>query len=1200
MGWEFWIDRGGTFTDIVARDPLGVLHTRKLLSENPDHYTDAALAGMRALLNVAPGEPLPTEEIDAVKMGTTVATNALLERKGESCVLVTTQGFARALDIGYQNRPDIFALHIQKPDVLHQHVIEAHERIDAKGTVLEALDENHLRGQLEAAYQQGYRSVAILFMHAWRYGFHEQKAAEIAGEVGFLQISKSSDVSSLIKFVSRGDTTVADAYLSPVLLRYIRKVQGELGDTHLLFMQSGGGLAAAADFRGKDSVLSGPAGGIVGATQTCALAGFEKMITFDMGGTSTDVAHYNGTLERTHNREVAGVRLRAPMMQIHTVAAGGGSIVSFDGQRFQVGPESAGANPGPACYGRGGPLTVTDCNLFLGRLSPDYFPHVFGPSGKEALSRDAVCEELEKIAAKMQQPQALEDIARGCLRIAVANMASAIKKISVQRGYDVGTYTLCAFGGAAGQLSCEVADALGMKRVYMHPFGGVLSAYGMGIADLRHEVQQTLERPLAEISTQELTHLFSGLATEARSGLADEVLSETRVDFSVQLKYEGTDSPLDLPWDEATDMALKFTEAHQARYGFTLPQRDIVIATLTAEAVGTPRGSGQSKHQPSEPPLKPIAQTRLHTHSGSLEVPVYSWAGCEERVVIKGPALIINPLSTIVVDEGWQANAGMDLVLERVEARREEMPVDEGADPVLLEIFNNLFMSIAEQMGETLAQTAASVNIKERLDFSCAVFDAQGRLIANAPHMPVHLGSMGETVTALVRQRSMRPGEVYATNNPYQGGTHLPDITVVTPVFMPGDERPLFFTASRGHHADIGGICPGSMPPNSRVIEEEGALLDGLKIVEDGVFREDVVREVFGKEPYPGRDVSQNLADLRAQVAACARGLRELHKMIDHFGLRVVVAYMHHIRAYAANCVRTVLHHLQDGQFTYAMDHGAQVTVKITVDREARRAVIDFRGSSPQQDNNFNAPAAIARAAVLYVFRTLVDKDIPLNEGCLEPLEIILEEGSILAPRYPAAVVAGNVETSQVITDALYGALGRLAAAQGTMNNLTFGNARHQYYETICGGTGAGSGFHGTSGIHSHMTNSRITDPEVLELRYPVLLECFDLRAGSGGAGQWRGGDGVVRRIRFCEEMTVSILSGRRDVPPFGLAGGETGATGENILSRAQGEKQRCDGRASFEVFPGDTLEIRTPGGGGYGLKTGAETAKREPVSETD
>ncbi|WP_282606509.1 hydantoinase B/oxoprolinase family protein [Pelagibius sp. Alg239-R121] len=1192
--WQFWIDRGGTFTDLVARRPNGSLVTHKLLSENPEQYKDAAIQGIRDLLDVAPEDAIPTAAVEAVKMGTTVATNALLERKGERTLLVVTNGFRDALLIAYQNRPQLFSRKLERPERLYEQVVEIEERISAEGEVLQPLNLEKARGDLQAAFDAGFRSAAIVLMHGYRYHDHERQLARLASEIGFPQISVSHQVSPLMKLVSRGDTTVVDAYLSPILRRYVDQVAAQLGNARLMFMQSNGGLTDAKLFQGKDSILSGPAGGIVGAVQTAAMGGLDKIITFDMGGTSTDVAHYNGEYERAFETQVAGIRMRAPMMQIHTVAAGGGSILHFDGARYRVGPDSAGANPGPTCYRRGGPLSVTDSNVMLGRVVPEFFPKVFGPDADQPLDGDAVREKFTGLANEIHEAtgdrRSPEDVAEGFRRIAIENMANAIKEISTQRGYDVTEYTLCSFGGAGGQHACEIADTLGMTKIFLHPFAGVLSAYGMGLADLRALREQAVEGSLNDKVVSEIASVLDELAGEAVEELSAQGIGADRIHVlrKVHLRYAGTDSSLIVDFGDRAQIIEGFEQAHRQRYGF-VTDKDHIVEAISVEAVGT-TDSIEDKHLAvstrSEPP-RATAQVRIYAGGAWHDAPVFEREALQAGDLVDGPAIVIEPTSTTVVEPGWQAvlSPRDHLVLDRVVPLERAVAVGTDVDPVMLEIFNNLFMSIAEQMGSTLENTSYSVNIKERLDFSCAIFDPEGNLVANAPHMPVHLGSMSESIRTIIRERdgTMSPGDVYVLNAPYNGGTHLPDITVITPVFDPSGENILFFVASRGHHADIGGISPGSMPPNSRTVEEEGVLIDNFMMVEQGRFRETETRDLLASGTYPARNPKQNIADLKAQIAANEKGVQELRRMVAHFSLEVVHAYMGHVQDNAEEQVRRVLDVLADGSFTYDMDNGAQVSVAIKIDKAARRAVIDFDGTSPQLESNFNAPSSVCRAAVLYVFRTLVDDEIPMNEGCLKPLDIRIPDGSMLKPEYPAAVVAGNVETSQVITDTLYGALGVLASAQGTMNNFTFGNEEHQYYETICGGSGAGADFDGTDAIHTHMTNSRLTDPEILEWRFPVLLERFEVRPGSGGAGRHHGGDGARREIVFREAMTAAMLSNHRKVAPFGLSGGGSGALGKNWVERTDGTVVPLSGTDSVEMTPGDRFVIETPGGGGYG-----------------
>lgn len=1205
-GWQFWIDRGGTFTDIVARAPDGCLYTQKLLSENPDQYADAAVEGIRRILGLQRGLPIPADAIAAVKMGTTVATNALLERRGVRTLLAITAGFGDALRIGYQNRPRLFDRHIVLPELLYERAVEVEERLSAQGEVLTPIDLDAARGGLVRAFEDGIRAIAIVFMHGYRFPQHERALAQMAREIGFTQVSMSHQVSPLVKLVGRGDTTVVDAYLSPVLRKYVDQMAGEVGEgVRLLFMQSNGGLVEARRFHGKDAIFSGPAGGIVGMVRTATEAGAERVIGFDMGGTSTDVSRYDGEFERTFETVVAGVRIRAPMMHIHTVAAGGGSICRFDGIRLRVGPESAGAVPGPACYRRGGPLTVTDCNVILGRLQAEFFPRVFGPQGDAPIDVAVVETQFGAMAAEVARAtgagRSARELAHGFLRIAVENMANAIKRISIQRGHDVTAYTLACFGGAGGQHACLVADALGMKRILIHRLAGVLSAYGMGLADLRVLKQKAVESPFDEALGRQLQRTLEELERVAVAEMTAQGVAASNITVLryLHLKYKGTDLALLIPFGERRAAMEAFAAAHRARFGFDVPGGVQIVEAASVEAVGGSDGPTT----PSSPPVAVASPPPVHARraiwfgGAEVETPIHSRDDLQFGHAIDGPAIIIEASATTVVEPGWRAkvDALSNLLLERVEALPKRAAIGTDADPVMLEVFGNLYMSIAEQMGVALQSTSRSVNIKERLDYSCAVFDRGGALIANAPHMPIHLGSMGESVKVIIaaRQREadgrgMRPGDVYALNAPYNGGTHLPDITVIMPVFDGGAssgcaDEPLFYVASRGHHADIGGITPGSMPPGSRTITEEGVLIDNFLLVDAGRFREEETLALLRGGRYPSRNPDQNVADLKAQVAACAKGAEELRRMVRQFGLPVVNAYMQHVQDHAAEAVRRVLDVLHDGEFAYEMDDGSVIRVRITIDRASRRARIDFSGTSPQRPNNFNAPPAISRAAVLYVFRTLVDDDIPMNDGCLLPLEIVIPEGSMLRPRYPAAVVAGNVETSQTIIDALYGALGVLAAAQGTMNNFTFGDGEHQYYETLCGGSGAGPDFDGTDAVHTHATNSLLTDPEVLEWRFPVLLERFEIRHGSGGKGRYRGGNGVARHIRFRAPMTAAILSNRRRIPPFGLQGGEPGRAGRNAIRRASGAVEAVAATQAVEMAPGDVFIIETPGGGGFG-----------------
>jgi len=1255
--WDFWIDRGGTFTDVVGRRPDGSLVAHKLLSENPGAYRDAAVQGIRNLLGLQAGEAIPEGVVAAVKMGTTVATNALLERKGERTLLVTTKGFRDALKIGYQARPNIFAKQIIKPDMLFERVVEVDERVRADGTVEQAPDLTTVRGELERARGDGINAVAIVFMHAYRHPAHEQQIAKLARDLGFAQVSVSHEVSPLIKLVSRGDTTVVDAYLSPILRAYVARVAEEMGAgggadlspltgrgrpsearsgeglspstpdgeapspgslptplatlspqagrgkeadhaIRLMFMMSSGGLTAAELFQGKDAILSGPAGGVVGMAETGREAGFSHLIGFDMGGTSTDVSHFDGEYERAFETEVAGVRMRAPMMLIHTVAAGGGSILHFDGARFRVGPDSAGANPGPACYRRGGPLAVTDANVMLGKLIPDFFPKIFGPKQDLPLDADAVRTGFTKLSAEIGR--SCEEVADGFIKIAVENMANAIKKISVQRGYDVTRYALNCFGGAGGQHACLVADALGMTKVLIHPFSSLLSAYGMGLADIRATRQQAIEEDFDGGALQSIATIGTRLAEDAEAEVIGQGVPKSAIVVHVRahIRYAGTDTALVVNAGALTgvrvtlvslaEMQASFETAHKARFGFIDPAKQLVIEAVSVEAVGGGTKFSEPVLALTQDPLPaPVRQTRFYSAGRWHEAGVFTRDQLKPGHKVTGPAIIIEPHQTVVLEDGWQAEitAKNHLVLARVVALNRQHAIGTHADPVMLEVFNNLFMSIAEQMGVALQNTAYSVNIKERLDFSCAVFAADSSLVANAPHMPVHLGSMDRAVETIIRENkgAIRPGDVYAINAPYNGGTHLPDITVCTPVFDDDQREILFWVASRGHHADVGGISPGSMSPNATTIEEEGVYLDNFKLVDRGRFCEQEFSAALTGAKYPARNPLQNINDVKAQIAANEKGVQELRKMVALFSLPVVKAYMQHVQDNAAESVRRVIDRLHDAEFSYEMDQGTVIKVKITVDKAKREANVDFTGTSPQQPTNFNAPEPVARAAVLYVFRVMVDDDIPMNAGCLRPINIIIPKRSMLSPEYPAAVVAGNVETSQAVTNCLFGALGALAAAQGTMNNLNFGNAKYQYYETICSGSPAGPGFDGTDAVHTHMTNTRLTDPEVLEFRYPVLLEDFHIRKDSGGKGRWKAGDGIRRTIRFLERMDCTLLTGHRRIRPFGLAGGEPGQIGENWARRADGRMERLQGCDAIVLDAGEAVIIQSPTAGGYG-----------------
>lgn len=1194
--WQFWIDRGGTFTDVVAKTPAGELLTRKLLSENPEAYEDAALHAIRDYLNVEDGQPIPAEHIKAVKMGTTVATNALLERKGERTILAINEGLTDLLEIGHQARPKTFALNIEKPELLYDGVIAIRARLNANGEVLRELDLARTRSSLAQAYNRGYRSIAIVLMHAYKFPLHEQQLAELASQVGFQQISTSHEVSPLSKIVPRGETTIVDAYLTPILRRYVDKIAESIGSRDepgkLLFMQSSGGLTDSKKFRGRDAILSGPAGGIVGATHTAKIAGFNKIIGFDMGGTSTDVSHFAGEYEKAYETEVAGVRMRVPMMFIHTVAAGGGSILAYDGNRFRVGPDSAGANPGPVCYRRGGSLAVTDINVCLGKIQPQHFPKIFGPDQNEYLDRDAAIKAFSEIAAQIGDNRTAERVAEGFLDIAIEHMAQAIKKISVARGYDLKEYVLNCFGGAGGQHACLVAERLGMNRIFLHPLSGVLSAYGMGLADVSTERQKVVEKELTNNLIPGLNLEMSSLIQANSLDLTEQGLRHDDIQHKswVLLRYKGTDTTIQISVDDADKMRLRFEKEHMRQYGFIATDKAIILETLGV----TSYGGGEI---PSEKivtqavvlPARPIDTQQTYSGGEWHETPVYTVESLTYGHEFSGPAIIIEPTGTIIVEKNWKAvvTQHKHLVLEKITQidNRNTTDAEIKCDPVTLEIFNNLFMSVAEQMGIVLRNTSQSVNIKERLDFSCAIFDQGGNLVANAPHVPVHLGSMDSSVRVVINSgQDIRAGDVFVQNNPYNGGSHLPDITVITPVFDE-DNNIMFYVASRAHHEDVGGIAPGSMSPLGTNIHEEGIVIDCLKLVDQGDFQSDSIEEALSSGRYPARNISQNIADLMAQIAANNTGVNELRKLAKSYGLKTVHAYMDHIQDSAEQAVKKVIMNMADSHFTHQIDSGAVIKVAIKVDHDRNTATIDFTGTSDQQPSNFNAPGAITRAAVLYVFRCLVADDIPLNAGCMKPLNIIVPEGSMLSPRFPAAVVAGNVETSQAITNALFGALNALGSSQGTMNNLTFGNDDCQYYETICSGAPAGPGFNGASAVHTHMTNTRLTDPEILEHRYPVILDEFSIRRGSGGKGQWTAGDGIFRSIRFLADMEFSILSDHRRVPPFGMNGGESGEIGKNWIKRANAKIEDLEGCAQAIVGINDSINIQTPTGGGFGKR---------------
>lgn len=1195
--WDFWVDRGGTFTDIVARRPDGELISHKLLSENPEQYRDAAVFGIRQLMGLGSNERIPDGSICAVKMGTTVATNALLERKGDPTLLLITKGFEDLLRIGYQNRPALFDLNIVLPELLYQEVAEVPGRLDANGKVIQSLDIHVAKESLKAGFEKGIRSVAIAFMHGYLNPMHELLVANIAREIGFTQVSTSHETSRLEKLVSRGDTTVVDAYLSPILRRYVSQITDELdigsgACDRLFFMQSNGGLTDASLFQGRDSILSGPAGGVVGMVKTAGKADYDKLIGFDMGGTSTDVCHYAGELERTFETEVAGVRMRAPMMNIHTVAAGGGSVLAFQDGRYQVGPQSAGANPGPACYRRGGPLTVTDCNVMLGKLNPQHFPAVFGPDVNEMLDREIVEKKFRSLALEIAGAMGLppltpEETAEGFLRIAVQNMASAIKKISVERGYDVTQYTLNCFGGAGGQHACLVADALGIERVFLHPYAGVLSAFGMGLAEIRALREEQFDQPLTKLDVA--AKILDNLSDNCLKEVQEQGVESDSIEIvkRAHLKYSGSHQSLGVVFGTQREMEDRFDEAHRARFGFCSTDRSLVFNMLSVEAIGESDSECSALKLSTGDECSPCAQVPVYSGQQWGDVALYTRENLAQGETLQGPLVITESTGTNVIEAGWEGELDSygNLILHRYEKLTKKVSIGTSVDPIMLEVFNNLYMSIAEQMGTTLANTAYSVNIKERLDFSCALFDAYGNLVANAPHVPVHLGSMSESVRTLARlnEGNMNPGDCFMLNAPFNGGTHLPDVTVVTPVFSKSGADILFYVASRGHHADIGGRTPGSAPPDSQHIEEEGVVIDNFKLVDRGKLREKETRTLLASGRYPCRNIDNNMADLEAQVAANATGIREVHRMIESFGIEVVQAYMAHVQSNADASVRQVIERLNNGSCVYTLDSGAQIHVKITVSKESREATVDFTGTSLQDTGNYNAPLSICHAVVLYVFRTLVGSNIPLNEGCLKPLKIIAPQGSMINPNYPAAVISGNTEVSQSIADCLFGALEVVAGSQGTMNNFVWGNETFQNYETIAGGTGAGPGFHGASAVHSHMTNTRMTDPEVLEKRFPVRVEKFAIRKGSGGLGNWNGGNGIERRLCFLDSVTVTTLSSHRSTRPLGRLGGGDGASGENAIIYMDGNRLVLDGNDEQFLEEGDCFEMLTPGGGAWG-----------------
>ncbi|MGE3594162.1 MAG: hydantoinase B/oxoprolinase family protein [Dehalococcoidia bacterium] len=1193
--WQFWIDRGGTFTDVIGKGPDGGIHFRKVLSQSGAGRADA-LSAIREILGIGDDrrDSLATAGVREIRVGTTVATNALLERRGEPTALVITRGFGDALKIGYQDRPDLFALNIRTRTPLYAAVIEVDARVDAHGRCLQAMDRIGVQHQLQAAYDMGLRAVAIVLMHGYKYPQLEIEIGAIAESIGFTQVTLSHEVSALRKLVARGDTAVLDAYVSPPLRQYLDGYADDSEGVRLRLMKSDGNLTDARAARGVDAILSGPAAGVVGCVKTAAIAGFDRVIGFDMGGTSTDVCHFSGAFERTTGSNIAGVRIQVPMIDVHTIAAGGGSILKFDGHRFRVGPESAGADPGPACYRRGGPLTITDCNVLLGKLQPQWFPAIFGASGDQPIDVDVVHREFATLAADIGnltgKPHSPHQVAEGFLRVAIDNMAHAIKKVSVDKGHDLRGYALNSFGGAGAQHACLVAEAVGVRTVIVHRLASVLSAYGIGLTSLGARRQRSLDAILSDDVLQRARDLFSDMEEAARLELRSFGVDETRLNVirKLNLKYADTEAVIEVEVASVEELKAAFSAVHRQRFGFDTPDKPLIVEYLSIEVAEPAIDCEADLVRPvSASAPKPLEYVSIYCGGNACAVPVYGLQELQPGTVLQGPCIVQDSISTVVVEQRWSAMqvGASHLLLTHEHSPAKDAAISTQADPVMLELFNNAFMSIADQMGAMLQNTSRSVNVKERLDFSCAIFDATGNLIANAPHVPVHLGSMSDTVRSVIRARSdsMQPGDSYMLNDPYQGGTHLPDITVVTPVYDDSHRNLIFFVASRAHHTDVGGSTPGSMPPNSTHIDEEGILIKDFKLVDQGVFDEHGALELFSRHALPARKPAQNVADLMAQVAANETGIRELRKLLMRYGVSVVSSYMQHLQRYAEEQTREAIGQLKDGSFRVTSDNGSVIAVRVQIDRSSRDVVLDFAGTSPQQATNFNAPRAITVAAVLYVFRTLLKVDIPLNEGCLRPLKIIVPSGSMLDPVFPAAVVAGNVEVSQCITDCLYGALGVMASAQGTMNNLTFGNERYQHYETICGGAGALKGHPGASAVHTHMTNTRLTDPEVLESTLPVVLESFAIKTGSGGRGQWCGGDGVRRRIRFLEPMTLSFLANRHVVPPFGLEGGLPGAPGKIWVERENGTVtalQSCD---TTRVDRGDVVVIETPGGGGFG-----------------
>ncbi len=1219
--WRFAVDRGGTFTDIVGIAPGGALHTGKLLSVS-DTYEDAGVEGIRRMLNIAPGERLDASVIDVLRIGTTVATNALLERKGEPTALCTTAGFEDLLAIGNGARPELFNLKVEKPPPLYSLVEGVRETVDARGRVIAPLDIGGAEKTLERIRKSGFDNLAIVLKHSWKNPAHEQLLGRIALEkAGFRHVILSHEVMPLLNFLKRGQTTMIEAYLGPVLFAYAQTLKRLVGEVAIEFMQSSGGLVDANLLKAKDTILSGPAGGVIGFSSIAKRLEIPQSIGFDMGGTSTDVSRYDGAYNHVFESSIDGVPFHTDMLDVETVASGGGSILTFDGERLRTGPESAGSDPGPACYGLGGPLTVTDANMLLGRIVPEFMPRTFGKTRDRMPDIEAARKLFTALTERIERETGISysppELAAGFLRVANETMCRAMKKISVARGYDIRRHALVSFGGAASQHACDIANLLDIGTVVVPLHSSVLSAYGIAVADRTERTVRAVMRPL----TADLPRTLLGAAKTSALPVIHTLRSasgtEPLTTVSLDMRPRGADTWLPIPCASGTGDTIVFKSAGEirrafereylARFGFRPDDPAPEVVNMRTETrIATSLAPDEfDRDTPTRQVRKSEAvfSRPVWIDSGFEQVPVFDRTRLSPGDCIDGPAMIADDQLTLLVQKGFAARVdGREaVVLENkngpTEAGAHEAEAFAGPDPVMLEVCNNLFMNVAEQMGHTLSNTAHSVNMKERHDFSCALFDGKGNLVSNAPHIPVHLGAMEATVRHIIDENrsGMREGDMYLANDPHRGGSHLPDMTIVTPFFSDGGP-PAFFLANRGHHADIGGIRPGSMPPSSRSIEDEGVVIGNFLLVRGGRLREREVRRLLSSGPYPARNIEERLSDLKAQVAANNRGVTELQRIMARYGRDVVERYMRYIQDNARRAMQRALGNIAGESgffhsgFEDRMDNGAKIAVSITVRTEQGkkpRALIDFTGTSPEDPGNINAPQAVTRAAVLYVLRGLIEEDIPLNAGCLEPVEILVPGGSLLNPSNRAAVAVGNVETSQRIVDVLLGALGKAAASQGTMNNLLFGrpdDSGGQYYETIPGGSGALEGHCGASGVQVHMTNTRITDPEVLEERFPeVAVTGFSLRRCSGGAGRWRGGDGVRRALLFNTPMQVTVISERRKASPFGLDGGKPGMRGVNRLIAEDGREIRLEGRVDRIVEPGETIVIETPGGGGYG-----------------